>query len=89
VGEIRDIPIEEEFREAEREIAIEEIRMYRNKSIDEILTGYFAYLRSANQWCEAFRREPRSERLERLVREQDDRERDAYLDRLDWLCNGA
>src|SRR5687768_7014858 len=70
VGDMRDIPIDEEFREAEREIAIEEIRMYRNKSIDEILTGYFAFLRSANRWCNAFPREPRNERLERLVRER-------------------
>src|SRR5688500_18889852 len=82
VGDMRDIPIDEEFREAEREIAIEEIRMYRNLTIDEILTGYVAFLRSANRWCDAFPREPRNERLDRLVRERDDQERDAYLDRL-------
>jgi hypothetical protein len=88
VSEPPDIPIEEEFREAEREIAIEEIRMYRDKSLDEMLADYFAFLRSAERWCSAFPQEPRNARLARLIREERNHERDAYLERLDWLCNG-
>lgn len=77
----REWTIAEEFEEFDREVMIHEIRLRRGRPAGEDLAAFFRMERMAS---------PRLSALARLAhRHTIDRERDAELDRLDWLCNGA
>lgn len=73
-------PTDEDFREAEREALVEEVRLLRRLTPDEVLESYLATCRNVARFVGV--RHPTARLL-------DDRERDAALDRLDRVVNGS
>lgn len=71
---------DDEFREVEREALVEEIRLLRRLSPEELLADYLAFCR------EAARIEGVPHEVARML---DDRARDAMVDRLDRVIHGS